>query len=92
MIVRISTEGQYELDDEQAPRLNDLDNAVVDAVGAGNQDTFHQLFAEMLELVRSQGRPLDDDDLRDSEVIIPPPDLTLAEAGEEFSGEGLIPG
>lgn len=92
MIVRIATEGQYELDDGQAPRLNELDNAVVDAVGAGNQDTFRQLFDEMLELVRSQGRVLDDDDLRDSEVIIPPPDLTLAEAGEEFSGDGLIPG
>ena len=92
MIVRIATEGQYELDDGQAPRLNELDNAVVDAVGAGNQKTFRQLFDEMLELVRSQGRVLDDDDLRDSEVIIPPPDLTLAEAGEEFSGEGLIPG
>lgn len=92
MIVRIATEGQYELDDGQAPRLNELDNAVVDAVGAGNQETFRQLFDEMLELVRSQGRVLDDDDLRDSEVIIPPPDLTLAEAGEEFSGEGLIPG
>jgi hypothetical protein len=92
VIVRISTEGQYELDDGQAPRLNELDNAVVDAVGAGNQDTFRQLFDEMLELVRSQGRMLDDDDLRDSEVIIPPPDLTLAEAGEEFSGDGLIPG
>jgi hypothetical protein len=92
MIVRIATEGQYELDDGQAPRLNELDNAVVDAVNAANQDTFRQLFDEMLELVRSQGRPLDDDDLRDSEVIIPPPDLTLVEAGEEFSGDGLIPG
>ncbi len=35
---------------------------------------------------------LDGDDLRDSEVILPPPDLTMEEAAEEFSGEGLIPG
>ena len=92
MIVRISTEGQYELDDQHAPRLNELDNAVVDAVNAANPETFSQLFDEMLDLVRSKGSPLGDDDLRDSEVIIPPPDLTLAEAGEEFSGDGLIPG
>jgi hypothetical protein len=25
-------------------------------------------------------------------VILPPPDISLEEAGEEFTGEGLIPG
>ena len=92
MIVRIATEGQYRLDDEHAQRLNDLDNAVVDAVDAGNEQTFRQLFDEMLELVRSQGTPVGEDDLDASDVIIPPSDLTMEEAAEEFSGEGLIPG
>jgi hypothetical protein len=92
VIVRISTEGQYELDDEHAQRLNELDNAIVDAVGAGNEDTFRELFEEMLSLVRDRGRQLDGDELRESEVILPPPDLTIEEAVEEFSGEGLIPG
>ena len=92
MIVRIATEGQYRLDDEHAQRLNELDNAVVDAVEAGNETTFRQLFDEMLEVVRSNGTPLDGDDLDVSDVIIPPSDLTLEEAAEEFSGEGLIPG
>ncbi len=92
MIVRIATEGQYEIADEHAERLNQLDNAIVDAVGAGNEDTFRELFDEMLSLVRDHGRALDGDDLRDSEVIVPPPDLTLEEASVEFSGEGLIPG
>jgi hypothetical protein len=41
--------------------------------------------------VRSEGEPLGDDDLEPSEFILPPADLTFAEAGEEFSGEGLIP-
>jgi hypothetical protein len=92
VIVRIATEGQYELEDRHAERLNQLDNAIVDAVGAGNEETFRELFDEMLSLVRDQGRALDGDDLRDSEVIMPPPDLTIEEAAEEFSGEGLIPG
>ena len=92
MIVRIATEGQYRLDDEHAQRLNELDNAVVDAVEAGNETTFRQLFDEMLEVVRSNGTPLDGDDLDVSDVIIPPSDLTMEEAAEEFSGEGLIPG
>jgi hypothetical protein len=42
--------------------------------------------------VRDKGQVVDGDDLRESEVILPPPDLTLEEAAEEFSGEGLIPG
>jgi hypothetical protein len=92
VIVRIATEGQYELDDGLAGRLNELDNAIVDAVEAGNEDTFRELFGEMIELVRSDGRTVDHDELTQSDVILPPPDLTFAEASEDFSGEGLIPG
>ena len=92
MIVRIATEDRYELSDEHARRLNELDNAIVDAVRAGNEATFRELLDEMLALVRDKGQVVDGDDLRESEVILPPPDLTLEEAAEEFSGEGLIPG
>ena len=92
MIVRIATEDQYELDDQHAARLNELDNAIVDAVRAGNEGTFRELLDEMLALVRDKGEAVGDDELRESEVILPPPDITLEEAAEEFSGEGLIPG
>jgi hypothetical protein len=34
---------------------------------------------------------LDGADLRESDLIVPPPDLTLAEAEEEFTGDGLLP-
>jgi PspAA-like protein len=92
VIVRIATEGQYRLSDGHAEKLNELDNAAVDAVEAGNEATFREVFGQMIDLVRGQGTPLDEDDLEASDVIIPPSDLTLAEAREEFSGEGLIPG
>jgi hypothetical protein len=45
----------------------------------------------MLELVRSAGQPVDDDELVGSDVILPPADTTFAEAAAEFTGEGLIP-
>ena len=45
----------------------------------------------MLDYVRSEGSLLDGDDLEESDIIIPPPDLTFAEAQAEFTGEGLIP-
>ena len=91
MIVRIATEGQYELPDEDVDRLNELDNEVVAAVESGNEEGFAEAFASLLELVRSDGKPVADDVLEESDIILPPPDLTFAEAGEQFSGEGLIP-
>ena len=91
MIVRISTEGQYDVPDEQTDRLNELDNQCVEAVDSGNEDGFHAAFEEMLNIVRSQGSEVPGDDLHESALILPPPDLSFAEAGEQFTGEGLIP-
>jgi hypothetical protein len=91
VIVRIATEGQYRLPDEDAQRLNDLDNQTVEACEAGDEARFDRLFAEMLDLVRRDGRELGDDELEESDVILPPPDTSMAEAAHEFSGEGLIP-
>ena len=91
MIVRIATEGQYELPDEHAERLNELDNEAVAAVDGDDEDGFHEAFEQMLDLVRREGKPVDDDELEGSDVIIPPPDLSFAEAKAEFTGDGLIP-
>jgi hypothetical protein len=91
VIVRISTEDQYRVPDEDAERLNTLDNDAVAAVDAGDEERFHAIFGEMLELVRTDGRKLGDDELEESDVILPPPDISFVEAGSEFTGEGLIP-
>ncbi len=92
MIVRIATEGQYRLSDDHAQKLNELDNAAVEAVETGNEAAFRDLFGQMIELVRRDGTPVDDGDIETSDVIVPPSDLSFEEAAEEFSGEGLIPG
>jgi hypothetical protein len=91
VIVRIATENQYELPDGAADRLNELDNAAVEAVVAGDEARFRDLFDQMLSLVRSEGQVLDSDILHGSDVILPPPDVTLEEAAAEFTGDGLIP-
>lgn len=91
MIVRISEDGQYELADDLHAQLNDLDDATVAAVDAGDEAGFGRAFASLLDFVRAQGTRLDDDALVASDVILPPADLTFAEAGEDFSGEGLVP-
>jgi hypothetical protein len=91
VIVRIATESQYRLPEDAAEQLNDLDNQVVAAVEAGDEDRFHEVFEQMLVLVRSQGQALDEDELAESDVILPPPDTSFVEAAAEFTGEGLIP-
>ncbi len=92
MIVRISTEGQYELSDADAQALNELDNAAVLACDSGDAVAFHAAFGEMLELVRTRGTKVPDDHLGGSDIILPPPDVSLEEARQEFHGDGLIPG
>jgi hypothetical protein len=91
VIVRIATEDQYRLPDEDAERLNALDNQAVAAVEAGDEDRFHEIFEEMLQLVRRDGHKLGEDELEESQVILPPPDLSFTEAAHEFTGDGLIP-
>jgi hypothetical protein len=91
VIVRISNEGQYRLDDGHHHKLDELDDAVVAAVAANDENDFQSAFEALLHFVRTEGEPLDADDLEPSEYILPPADLTFTEAGEEFNGEGLIP-
>jgi predicted RNA methylase len=92
MIVRISTEGQYELGEGDSAQLNELDNAAVAACESADEQSFRAAFDQLLAFVRERGRVVPDEELVGSDVILPPPDVSLAEAREEFSGEGLIPG
>lgn len=91
MIVRISTEGQYQLAEDVVARLNALDNDAVAAVDAGDKARFTELFGQMIALIRAEGTAVDGDYLHGSDVIVPPPDTSFEEARHEFNGDGLIP-
>jgi PspAA-like protein len=91
VIVRISGEGQFNLPDEDADRLNELDNRAVSAVEQGDETGFRELWSQMLELVSGDGNQLSAEELVESDVILPPRDITFDEAKGEFTGDGLIP-
>jgi hypothetical protein len=91
MIVRISGEDQYKLADEDATPLNELESQVITLVESGREDGFSDAYSALLEYVRAHGTLVADDELENSDVILPPADLTFEEAGEDFTGEGLIP-
>jgi len=91
VIVRLMGEGQFKMDDDAATQLNELDGAAVAALEAGDEEEFRERLRDLAQAVRDTGRPLPDADLHPSDVIVPPDDLSLEEARELFSGEGLIP-
>ena len=93
MIVRILNEGQWELSDEAVRDLNSLDDAVDKAVAAADQDQLAKALQALLDRVRNSGTPVPDDELRDSDLILPDSDSTIEDVRALLSDtdEGLIP-
>jgi hypothetical protein len=94
MIVRILSEGQWDVPDEVVKDLNRLDEVVEQAVRSGDQSQLTAALGTLLDEVRSQGSPVPDERLDDSDLILPAADSTLedVQALLNDSEEGLIPG
>jgi hypothetical protein len=94
MIVRILNEGQWSLSDEAVRGLNSLDDAVEQAVASGNQDQLTRALHTLLDRIRTAGTRVPDEELEDSDLILPAADSTLEEVQQLLSEseEGLIPG
>ena len=91
MIVRILTEGQYRLPGSFIDQLNEIDNKIVDVVEQEDEAEFQKLLIEMLDLVRNNGSEVGMDEVVESDIVLPEPDITLIEAEELFTGEGIVP-
>ena len=92
MILRILHEGQLEVSDESMMELNELDDALIHAVEKGDEGLFHTALANLVNKVKEVGKPVADDHLGPSELILPGADATLEEVREMLSDDGLIPG
>lgn len=92
MIVRILTEGQYNLPGAYIDDLNRIDNELVEVVAAEDKAEFERVLKLMLDLVREKGSAVPLDEIVESDLVLPEPDITLPEAEEMFVGEGLLPG
>jgi hypothetical protein len=90
VIVRISGTGQYELDDAGVRKLDELDTKLTNALHSGQEREFHQLLHETIQFVQQNGKEVPDDTVVPSDVIVPPEDVTLAEAQNFFTDEGLM--
>lgn len=92
MIVRILTEGQYDVSDEALARLNQLDAVVESAVTTGDASAFDAALDALLDGVRTVGVPRAADSLDASDVILPPADATIDDVRDLLNDDGLIPG
>jgi hypothetical protein len=90
--VRILGEGQFEVSDDRLEELNKLDDALADAVAAGDKPAFERDLTQLLDRVREVGTPVADETLVVSDVILPGPDASLADVEALLTDEGLIPG
>ncbi|WP_037604863.1 PspA-associated protein PspAA [Streptacidiphilus rugosus] len=92
MIVRILTEGQYEVPDTLVDHLNELDNAVLAALDSGDDEEFRVSLAALLAAVRAGGSPTPHDFLGSSDATLPYADATAEEVRALLKPDGLIPG
>lgn len=91
MIIRIFSEGQYELPDTALPQLHELDSQAEAAIQDGDAERFGELYPQLLEHIRHAGRRLAADELVASDLMVPPPDASLDEVAKEFHGHHLLP-
>jgi hypothetical protein len=91
VIVRVMGDAQYRVDDALLEALNELDDQAVRALEDDDEDGFRSSVEALAARVQAEGERLPDDELAGSDLIVPPVDLSLDEARELFSGEGLIP-
>jgi PspA-Associated protein len=92
VIVRISGEGQFSIDDAATAELNRLDSELEAAVNRKDEAAFTAALHGLLEQVRARGSALPADTLEPSDLILPPEDASMDEVREMLTEEGLIPG
>jgi hypothetical protein len=91
LVIRLAGRGQYQVPaggEDLLKELNRIDNEIVARLAQAQGD-LQELLEQMESRVLVAGERIDD--LVSSDLILPPEDLTLAEAAELFHGEGIIP-
>jgi len=92
VIIRIMGEGQFQVDDSHLTELNTLDDKLGDSIDSGDDDMFRAALVDLLAAVRRVASPVPDDELVDSDLVLPYAEAHVDEVKELLTGDGLIPG
>ncbi len=92
MIIRILSEGQFDVPDHAVDGLNELDSSLESAIDAADEATFAAALGALLDRVREIGEPVALDSLVPSTLVLPHAQASLAEVRDLLNDDGLIPG
>lgn len=90
MIIRIMGEGQYRAPEALCNELNKIDNKIVALVAEGKAREFRTEFMKLISEIKGKGEALGVEEFLESDIIVPPEDLSFEEAKAIFTGEGII--
>lgn len=89
MIVRILTDNQYRLDESHMHTITRLDHALEDAAAKNDELQFSDLLEQLTTYIRERGQVVPNEELVASELVVPPPDMSMAEARKYFEENGI---
>jgi hypothetical protein len=99
VIIRISGQGQFKVTSEILDKINKIDNSIVDLTENISLDSsdrkltqkeLQSKLTEMKNLITSNGQPINDKEIVESDVIVPDSDISIEEATKIFKEEGII--
>ncbi|HHV23086.1 MAG: hypothetical protein PHG79_04390 [Methanosarcina sp.] len=90
MIIRIMGEGQYRAPEALCDELNQIDNRIVVLVEEGKNEEFRNELAKLISEIKEKGEPIEAEEILESDIIVPPGDLSLEEAKAVFKGSGIF--
>jgi hypothetical protein len=91
VIIRILGEGQFSVPESALDEINRLDRELEHALGTVEPD-FRDKLDALLDKVRSVGTALADDELVESDAILPFADSSEDDIRDMLDQDGLIPG
>ena|ERR671921_355419 len=96
-IIRLLGYGQFYIDDDVLNDLNSIDNGIVKLLQSKENDTdkfiateFEKQLQLLESIVRQKGIAIGSDKILSSDIVMPGKDITLKEARNLFTGEGII--
>jgi hypothetical protein len=63
---------------------------ILDLVEEGKAEEFQKELAKLISEIKKNGEPVEAEEITESDIIVPPADLSLEEAKDIFKGSGIF--
>jgi hypothetical protein len=90
VIIRIMGEGQYRAPEALCEELNQIDNRIVQLVTEGKVEEYKNELSRLISQIKEKGEAVKHEEILNSDIIVPPEDLSFKEAKDIFKGTGIF--